>query len=159
MSNRTRTKLFSIVAGALTVLGLVADAKPAAAGESCHRIDATAEGQHDFAASTTDAKVRGGGLLQGTTHGLIAPDFSTFDGRHLEFDGLITFTTNKATLSVVVEGVLDLATNTFTAHSVSMSGTGKLAGASGTISLAGAEDETGHFTESIVGEICDDLNH
>lgn len=149
-----RTSKLSFFAGAFVVLGLVADARPAFAGESCREIDADGVGQNngDF---TTDAVITGESLLRGTTHTVFSP--TGFDGTRVSFTGLVTFTTKKGTLDVVLLGSVDVTTGAFKAVGTDMEGTGKLAGADGTITLEGVEDlATGRFTETVTGELCFD---
>ncbi len=58
-------------------------------------------------------------------------------------------------LPFVVAGTLDLATAAFSATSSRHSGTGKLAGASGSLVFDGLENlATGPFTDVVTGSIC-----
>lgn len=124
-------------------------------GVSCHEIDATGVGQ-DLGGGHTVAQISNGGLLQGTT--AAAFTITGVSGTVASFAGTITFTSNRATLTAQVAGSLDLATGVFNATTSGISGTGKLAGATGSLAFSGVEDlGTGAFTEVVVGEICVDL--
>jgi hypothetical protein len=50
-----------------------------------------------------------------------------------------------------------MSTGGFVARSTGMTGTGRLAGASGALELNGVQDGGGRFTESLTGTICVDL--
>ena len=129
---------------------------PAQAGVSCHKINARGTGQ-DHGDFTTEAQIRGGGLLQGTTTAAFAPTGQV--GTVVSFAGTVTFTTNKATLTVSVTGTLDIATGAFSSSGPVTASTGKLAGATGNLTLNGVENlSTGAFTETIDGQICVDLS-
>lgn len=122
---------------------------------SCHNIEATGAGQ-DLGGGHTVAQITDGGLLQGTTEAQFA--ITGLSGTVASFAGTITFTTNRGTLTATVAGTLDLATGAFSATSSSLSGTGKLAGASGSLAFNGVENlATGAFTEVVTGSICVDL--
>ena len=82
------------------------------------------------------------------------------DSTGIVFAGDVTFTTNRATLTVDLDGTLDLTTGAFVASGDVGASTGKLAGATGTLTLAGVQnlfDPAGSFTETVSGEICVDL--
>jgi hypothetical protein len=135
----------------------VAAITPAVAlgGTACHSIDATGVGQ-DLGGGHTVAQISDGGLLQGTT--AAAFEITGLSGTVASFAGTITFTTNRGTLTATVAGTLDLATGAFSATTSSLSGTGKLAGASGSLAFDGVENlATGAFTEDVTGLICVDL--
>jgi len=75
----------------------------------------------------------------------------------LDLVGTVVFT-NKATLTVAVSGTFDTGTGEFAASGPATAATGKLAGATGNLRLAGVEDlSTGRFTETVQGNICVDL--
>jgi hypothetical protein len=75
------------------------------------------------------------------------------------FEGTSVFAVNNGTLTAHVAGTLDIATGQFQATTSSISGTGKLAGATGSLSFSGVEElSTGAFTESVTGEICANLS-
>ena len=140
----------------LALLALMAGA-PATAlgGTSCHKIDASGVGQ-DLGGGQTVAQISDGGLLQGTT----AASFTITGvvGTVASFAGTITFTTNRGTLTANVAGTLDVATGAFSAVSSGLSGTGKLAAATGSLAFNGVENlATGAFTEVVTGSICLDL--
>ena len=107
------------------------------AAESCHKINAKGIGQ-DLGNVRTTADINGGGLLNGTTAGAfgISP---TADPNVLDLVGTVVFT-NKATLTVAVSGTFDTGTGEFAASGPATAATGKLAGATGNLRLAGVED-------------------
>ncbi len=143
---------------AVMVLFVVAAAAPAAArgAVSCHNINAKGVGQ-DLGGGQTTAQIIGGGLLQGTTQASFV--ITGFSGTVASFEGAIVFTVSNATLTAEVSGTLDVATGEFHATTSSVSGTGKLADATGSLSFSGIEDlSTGSFTEDVTGEICADLS-
>ena len=146
----------------LLILGIVAammvvfsPVQVAAAGVSCHSIDATGVGQ-DLGGGNTTAQVSDGGLLQGTTVGSFSiSGFPPVVG----IAGTVTFTTNKGTLTVGAAGSFNVFTGDFSASGPVIGATGKLAGATGSLSFAGNENLlTGNFTETITGSICVDLS-
>lgn len=133
-------------------------AVPAAAfaSTSCHMINATGVGQDNFDGTTT-ARIIDGGLLQGTTVGTFQP--TGFDPPVASFSGQVVFTVNRGSLTAEVNGTLNTATGAFQATSASLSGTGKLAGATGFLTFEGTEDlSDGSFTETVTGEVCVDLS-
>jgi hypothetical protein len=137
---------------AIATLGL---AIPAGAGESCHNINAWGEGEATGPFSTI-AQIHGGGLLQGTTEAEFSP-VGQVDSVLL-FTGYIKFTTNRATLTVTLDGTLDLVSGFFEAEGPVTDATGKLTGAEGNLVFEGDQDlVTGAFTETVTGEICVDL--
>lgn len=149
--NAMRNTLSLLIALALMVVA------PATvlASTSCHSINASGVGQ-DLGGGHTVGQISDGGLLQGTT----AASFTItgFSGTVASFAGPITFTTNRATLTANLVGTLDVATGAFAATSSSITGTGKLAGATGNLSFSGLENlATGVFTETVTGSICVDL--
>ncbi len=147
----TRRILPLLIALALVPIGPA----PVLAAPSCHAIDASGVGQ-DLGGGNTVAQISDGGLLQGTTVATFA--ITGFSGTVASFAGTITFTTNRATLTANVAGTLDVATGAFSATTSGMSGSDKLAGATGSLVFNGVEDlATGAFTETIGGSICVDL--
>jgi hypothetical protein len=152
-------KTLKILLVSLLVVGLGVLVGPgqAAAGTSCHKINAKGVGQ-DLGGGTTQAQIKGGGLLQGTTEGHFAVS-PTIDPNVFTIVGTVTFTTNKATLTVSVNGTFNVATGAFTASGPVIAATGKLAGATGDLTLTGIENLTsGAFTETVTGNICADLS-
>jgi hypothetical protein len=138
-------------------LGVMAAAAPAqaSASVSCHNINAKGFGQ-DLGGGMTTAQIVGGGLVHGTTAATFV--ITGFSGSVASFEGTIVFTVNRATLTAELAGTFDVATGAFVATSSSIAGTGKLAGATGSLTLQGVEDLTdGSFTETVRGEICVDL--
>jgi hypothetical protein len=131
---------------------------PALANDSCHTIHAQEIGQGQIngpSIFTTGGDVIGGGLLQGTTAGnftFVTGNFAIF------FDGTITFTTHRGTLTVDVTGSIDLITGHLSASGPVVGGTGTLEGATGSLSFDGVENlSTGVFTDDIRGQVCVDL--
>jgi len=128
---------------------------PVQAGVSCHNINARGVGQ-DLGGGVTQARIIGGGLLHGTT----AASFTItgFAGDVASFAGTVIFTTKHATLTVTIEGTLNVVTGAFNAFGPVTAATGKLAGATGSLTFDGVEDLTdGSFEERVTGEICVDL--
>jgi hypothetical protein len=146
---RLRSLLCVLVSGLFVVGG--AQASSASHDEGCKTIHATGVGQ-DLGGGNTTATIRQGGPLNGTTSGHFVisgapPVFA--------ISGTVTFTTKHGTLVAAVAGTFNAATGAFTASGPVSGGTGKLAGASGILMFAGAENlATGAFTETITGSIC-----
>ena len=139
----------------IAVAGALLTDSPAYAAVSCHKINAKGVGQ-DLGSGSTQAQIIGGGILQGTTQG----SFSITGGTPPVFliGGTVTFTTNRATLTVAVIGTFNVATGEFVATGPVTLSTGKLAGATGTLLLEGVEDLTnGKFAEDVTGLICVNL--
>lgn len=156
----------SVLVVVLSLLMATTMSLPVHAGESCHRINAKGVGQgappepgDPANLIRTVAQIRGGGLLQGTTAAAFTVTGATPTG--ITFDGDLTFTTNRGTLTVqLVDGTLDLATGAFVASGDVVDATGKLDGATGTLTFEGVQDlqdPAGSFTETVVGEVCVDL--
>ena len=154
-----------VVLAVLLPLLTLLQAGPVAAAVSCHQIKATGAGQGAAPQAgdppgliRTVAQIRGGGLLQGTTEAAFQVTGPTPTG--IAFAGDITFTTNRGTLSVDLDGSLDLTTGAFRSSGDVSGATGKLVGATGTLTLAGVQDlqdPAGIFTETVSGEVCVDL--
>jgi hypothetical protein len=144
--------ILGTVAAMMVVLSPV---QVAAAGVSCHTINATGVGQ-DLGGGNTTAQISDGGLLQGTTAG----SFSVSGAPPIfGIAGTVTFTTNKGTLTVGVAGTFNVLTGDFAASGPVTGATGKIAGAAGSLSFAGNENLlTGSFTETVTGSICVDLS-
>ena len=155
----------AVVLTVLLPLLMLVQAGPATAGVSCHQINATGAGQGAAPQAgdppgviRTVAQIRGGGLLHGTTGAAFRVTGSTPTG--IAFDGAVTFTTNRGTLSVDLDGTLDLTTGAFRASGEVSGATGKLHGATGTLTLAGVQDlsdPAGSFSETVSGKVCVDL--
>jgi len=153
------------VLAVLLPLLIMVPAGRATAAASCHQINATGAGQGAAPQAgdppgliRTVAQIRGGGLLQGTTEAAFQVTGPTPTG--IAFAGDITFTTNRGTLSVDLDGTLNLTTGEFRSSGDVSGATGKLDGATGTLTLAGVQsllDPAGSFTETVSGEICVDL--
>ena len=145
-----RSFLFALVATLLITIG------QAEAAVSCHKINAKGIGQDNFDL-TTRANINGGGLLNGTTESTLVP--TGFADPYLSFGGTIVFRTGQATLTASIAGMLDVTNGAFSAMATVTGGTGKLAGATGTLSFDGVEDlTTGRFVEDVGGVVCADLS-
>lgn len=145
--------LLCAILGSLLVVG-AAPATPAIASEEdeCHRVNAVGVGQ-DLGGGNTTATISRAGFLNGTT----AAHFDITGGAppELTFAGTVVFTARNGTLSVGIAGTFNIATGAFDATGAVTGGTGKFAGATGTLSFSGVEDfSTGSFTETITGQIC-----
>jgi hypothetical protein len=141
----------------LTLAVAVAAAAPdrGSAAISCHNINAKGVGQ-DLGGGATTASVMGGGLLEGATAASFV--ITGISGTVASFEGTIVFTVNNATLTAALTGAIDVASGAFSATTTSITGTGKLDGATGSLLLSGIENlATGSFREDITGEICVDL--
>jgi hypothetical protein len=139
----------------LAVAGALASGGFAQAAESCHKINAKGIGQNngDF---TTDATIIGGGLLNGTTHASFT--LTGFSPPIASFTGSIVVMTHTGSLTTSVNGTLDIVTGEFITAGGVIGGTGKLAGATGTLVFQGDQDvTTGQFTEQVTGVVCVDL--
>ena len=145
---RVLVLVLSLVVGSLLLAGQVQ------AATSCHKINAKGVGQ-DLGGGTTTARIIGGGLLHGTTVGAFAPSGLS---PVVLLAGTVTFTTNRGTLTVTVNGTFDTSSGAFTASGPVTASTGKLAGATGALTFSGVENlSTGSFTEDVTGNICVDL--
>ncbi|GEO06535.1 hypothetical protein AAE02nite_41990 [Adhaeribacter aerolatus] len=123
----------------------------------CHKINAKGNGiilsAPTEVVTVTEAEIIGGGLLHGTTRAEftspVTPD---------TFIGTLVFTTRQGTLAFEINNGHFIGTQFFaTAVAIEGSGTGKLAGATGTLVLEGVVNPTnGSFTEDVTGEICFD---
>ena len=137
------------IAGGLFVAG------DAFAAVSCHKINAKGIGQ-DLGGGATQAQIIGGGLLHGTTAGQFVP--GGLAGSVLSITGTVVVTTGQATLTVALSGTFDLASGNFLTTGPVSDATGKLSGASGTLTLEGVENlQSGQFVEDITGVVCVDL--
>ncbi|MBI1790166.1 MAG: hypothetical protein HYR60_21750 [Acidobacteria bacterium] len=144
----------SLLLALLAGVGLLAPHRGLAA-VSGHNINAKGIGQ-DLGGGMTVADIIGGGLLQGTTAAAFAP--TGFPLPFVTFAGTVTFTTHNGTLTVAITGALNVLTGDFSASGAVIGATGKLAGASGTLTFVGNENLlTGVFTEDIDGQILVDL--
>jgi len=149
----------------LLPLAVLVVPNPALAAESCHAINATGMGSSAPAEPNdppnlvrTRAKLTDAGLLAGTTAAAFAITGVTDTG--IAFAGPLTVTTNRATVLLDLTGTLDLTTGHFLASGPIVSATGKLSGATGSLTLSGVQDLTdpaGGFTETVSGSICVDL--
>ena len=149
----------------LLPLALLVVPSPALAAESCHAITATGTGSGAPAEPgdppnlvRTHAQLTDAGLFQGTTTAAFTITGVTDTG--ITFAGPLTVTTNRATVIVDLTGTLNVTTGQFTASGPITATTGKLSGATGSLTLSGVQDLTdpaGSFTETVSGSICVDL--
>lgn len=148
------------------LLALVFSSAPANAAVTCHNVNA--KGTGGFAPPEpgdpadllrTFVRIQGGGLLQGVTRSELHNTF--LPPTTIMLAGDITFTANRATLTVTISGTFDVVTGEFVVAGPVTASSGKLAGAVGDLTLRGVqqdvEDPTGAFTETVTGEICVDL--
>ena len=149
----------------LLPLALLVVPSPAVAAESCRAINATGMGSGAPAKPgdppnliRTQAQLADAGLLQGTTAAAFTITGVTDTG--ITFAGPLTITTNRATVLVDLTGTLDVTTGQFVGSGPIVATTGKLSGATGSLTLSGAQDLTdpaGRFTETVSGSLCVDL--
>lgn len=147
--NSMRRIVQRVVLAATVVIATLGQAHAAV---SCHKINAKGAGQ-DLGGGITEAQIVGGGLLHGTTLG----NFVVTGGAPPVFTiaGTVVFTTQRSTLTVALAGTFNFSTGAFVTTGPVISATGKLAGATGTLTLDGVQDlSTGRFTEEISGLIC-----
>jgi hypothetical protein len=150
----------------VAVLATALVALPANAGESCHKINASAVGISLTGPTenpvVTEAQTQGGGLLQGTISGVsLVTEFGGFPD--LPFTGPLTFTTNRGTVTFTATGVVSIGSepdgsNAFWSDGTVTGSTGKLAGATGNIAVVGIQAPDGSFAQTLTGELCVDLN-
>lgn len=146
---------WAAVVAAVALGGLAAPAT-AHAVTTCHAIDATGTGVAAADGSTTAAMIRGGGLLTGRTAGAFT---ATGDPPVLSIAGTVVFTPNYgkgSTLSTEVTGTFDLASGAFRAVTGAVSGTGRLASATASLTLEGVQLPDLTFTETVRGWLCVD---
>ena len=149
----------------LLPLALLVVPSPAVAAESCRAINATGMGSGAPAEPgdppnliRTRAQLADAGLLQGTTAAAFTITGVTDTG--ITFAGPLTITTNRATVLVDLTGTLDVTTGQFVGSGPIVATTGKLSGATGSLTLSGEQDLTdpaGRFTETVSGSLCVDL--
>ncbi len=146
-----RTVLCVLAALLTTTVG-VARADGAGDDSGCGPVHAVGVGQ-DLSNGNTTATITRGGVLNGTT----AAHFDITGGSYPVFkiSGTIVFTTKHGTLTAKVSGTFDVSTGEFSATGPISAGTGKFAGATGTLTFSGVENlTTGAFTEKISGTLC-----
>jgi hypothetical protein len=148
-----RLQLISLLLGTLVLIGGGQAAVAATSDDdACRPVHARGVGQ-DLGGGNTTATITRGGILNGTTNA----HFDIIGGTPpaLTFEGTIVFTTKKGTLTASISGTFNVATGAFAATGAVTGGTGRFAGATGTLSLAGVEDlATGSFTETVTGTLC-----
>ena len=113
----------SLFLGALVALGSWMTVTPAQAGVSCHLINAKGVGNDNGSGGTT-GNVIGGGLLQGTISGTITP--TGISGTVATFIEILVFNNQHGTLTVRLEGAIDVTTGQFAAGGPVVEATGKL---------------------------------
>lgn len=155
------TALRTAVVAAAIALGGLALPATAHAAVTCLPIDAVGVGQASADGATTTATIRGGGPLTGTTAGAFRA--TGVSGTVVSIAGTVVFTPQygkgdppTSRLNTEFSGTFDVASGAFQARTGAVSGTGKLAGATGSLTLAGVQDATGRFTETVTGTLCVD---
>ncbi len=149
-----RLQLVSLLLGTLILIGggQAALAATRDDDDGCRPVHATGVGQ-DLGGGNTTATITRGGILNGTTNAHF--DITGGTPPALSFEGTIVFTTKKGTLTASIAGTFNVATGAFAATGTVTGGTGRFAGATGNLSLAGVEDlTTGSFTETVTGTLC-----
>jgi len=149
----------------LLPLALLVVPSPAMAGVSCHTVTATGTGSGAPAQPgdppnlvRTQARLADAGLLLGTTAAAFTITGLTSTG--FTFAGPITVSANRGNVTLDLTGTLDVTTGQFSGTGPVVASTGKLSGATGTLTLAGVQDLTdpaGSFTEVVTGSVCVDL--
>ena len=110
------------------------------------------DGQGRTTGKTIDA-----GLLQGTVEGVLTPAPPKEGDTVIVFKEVVTFTSEYGSLTVEVQGAIDVTTGKFNASGPVKDAKGKLAGATGHIALIGIVDLTnGVFIEDVSGVVCMD---
>ena len=141
-----------LLLGALTIVGPQAAVAATLDDDACRPVHARGVGQ-DLGGGNTTAAITGAGILNGTT----SAHFDITGGAPpvLTFEGTVQFTTKHGTLTVSISGTFNVATEAFAATGPVTAGTGKFAGATGSLSFAGLENlTTGSFTETVTGSLC-----
>ena len=143
--------LLCMLASALMAVG-AAQASRSNGDQECTNVQATGVGQ-DLGNGVTVATISRGGWLNGATSGAFvitggAPPVFTVAGT-------VVFTTKHGALTLTAAGTFDVSTGAFMTSGPVSAGTGKLAGATGTLTIAGVQNlATGAFTETVTGTIC-----
>ena len=170
MSNRTVTRMLVMVAA---VVALVAAASPATANTPSTsaststagpticlpvRLTGTGDGLPDDGSGSirTEARIFFASVPVATTEATFTPELPPAGGV-LSFTGPIVFTprAGTSTFTAQVQGTVDLSSGKFRAQSTSITGTGLLAGISGSLTFVGTQDlVTQEFRESIRGSLC-----
>ena len=120
------------------------------AQKGCHKINAKGEGgivSMSGPEVITEAKIIGGGLLNGTTWAVfnfVSPE---------DFIGKLELVTKHVSVQFVINDG-QFTGDQFRATAIAVGGSGKLAGASGSLVLEGISEPSGDFTENITWEIC-----
>jgi hypothetical protein len=144
-----------VVFAVLVSLGGLVTNAPAQTGFSYLLINAKATGQ-DHGGGNLTGSVIGGGVLHGTLAGNLSVTGVT--GTIATFVETVTFTNDHGTLTVVVNGFIDVTTGQYNAFGPITSSTGKLAGATGHLTFSGTVNfATGVSIEDITGVIQVDL--
>ena len=147
---KARVLVLCLVAG---LLAFVAPGHASAKqGGECKKVEAKGVGQ-DLGGGNTTATITNDGLLKGST----TAHFDIVGGAPpvFQIDGVVTFTTNKGTLTVSVVGTFDVSTGAFNASGPVTGGTGRFTGSSGSLTFDGVQNlSTGAFTETVEGTVC-----
>ena len=147
---RARVLVLCLVAG---LLAFVAPGHASAKqGGECKKVEAKGVGQ-DLGGGNTTATITNDGLLKGST----TAHFDIVGGAPpvFQIDGVVTFTTNKGTLTVSVVGTFDVSTGAFNASGPVTGGTGRFTDSSGSLTFDGVQNlSTGEFTETVEGTVC-----
>jgi hypothetical protein len=113
--------------------------------------------------TTIDTSLTGPTSTEGTIESGILKGTTAFSGAFtaavepttLGYTGTLTITTDQGTLTISDVGVLDLANNAFAEIDRVTGGTGRFAGATGTLFVSGPFDPVaGSFEGAITGEVC-----
>jgi hypothetical protein len=122
---------------------------PSSLGPDCHQINTSLEGH--LTGPTSTAGVIQSGLLRGTTQ--FSGAFTDAQG---DYVGTLVITTKHGSLTLQDQGHLNLTTGEFTDQLTVSGGTGRFAGASGTLADHGFVNfQTGRLAaEAFTGLIC-----
>ncbi len=141
-----------VLVGALAVTGVAQADGSGDDDGGCRTVKANGVGQ-DLGGGNTIATITQGGILKGTTAAHF--EITAFTPPVLQFAETITFTTKRGTLAVAISGTFNVATGDFAASGPITGGTGRFAGATGTLTFAGNVNfQTMTFTETVRGTIC-----
>jgi hypothetical protein len=156
---RLRALLLMLV---VVLASSIANVDIAQAVETCHRVNAKGTGRitnQTTSGATTVSQIIGGGLLHGTTEAHLT--FTSIDPTTgiATFEGTLVLTTKHGTLTLFVfNGVYNTQTGEFQNDSVVTDGTGRFAGATGSLFFHGFVAPDGSFTDDAIrGTICVNL--
>jgi hypothetical protein len=152
MSQLRRGSLLAVLAVVVALPVGMAEGATARTAAICLPVRATGVGQ-DLGNGKTQATVSSHGHVIGRTNASFT--INQVIGTKASFTGPIVFTSPLGSLTAQVAGTFDVAAGAFRATSTSITGTGLLREASGTVTVAGVEDlATLGFTETITGRLC-----